>query len=328
MSVFRRFFYLLSDISYMISIQAYPPEEAARWNHFNQQAKNGLFLFHRDFMEYHADRFQDASLMVYEKDKLVALLPANQKEKHFDSHGGLTFGGFIFHQKMKSSTVLDIFSATLDYLAKAGFQSWRYKTIPHIYQQYPAEEDRYALWRQGARLSCRNLSASLCPKDHPPYSKGRKWSVKKGKKEGLEIRYNQGLAEFMALEQELLQDKYDAAPVHTAAELALLQKHFPKNIQLHTVHDEQGTLLAGCVIFAYKQVAHAQYIAATTEGRERFALDYLFDYLIHDFYQDKAYFDFGTSNEEQGRVLNEPLIQSKESYGGRGVAVDIYEFSL
>ena len=45
-------------------------------------------------------------------------------------------------------------------------------------------------------------------------------------------------------------------------------------------------------------------------------------------FSEMRWFDWGTSNEEQGRVLNEGLAHKKEMYAGRGVAFDIYEYTL
>ena len=45
-------------------------------------------------------------------------------------------------------------------------------------------------------------------------------------------------------------------------------------------------------------------------------------------YKDIPYFDFGTSNEQQGRVLNTSLIYQKEGFGGRGVCYDCYEWEV
>ena len=60
------------------------------WNDFVARSKNGTFLLHRDFMDYHADRFFDCSLLIYEGDMQVdapkgvdglkALFPANWVE--------------------------------------------------------------------------------------------------------------------------------------------------------------------------------------------------------------------------------------------------------
>ena len=48
-----------------MDIRRYTPEKADEWNRFVAQSKNGTFLFDRRYMDYHADRFQDHSLMFY-----------------------------------------------------------------------------------------------------------------------------------------------------------------------------------------------------------------------------------------------------------------------
>jgi hypothetical protein len=54
----------------------------------------------------------------------------------------------------------------------------------------------------------------------------------------------------------------------------------------------------------------------------------LFQDLIKIRYKDLDYFDFGTSNEEGGKVLNASIIYQKECFGGRGVVYDTYEWEL
>ena len=48
----------------------YSPEVRDAWNKMVQQCCNGTFLLDRRFMDYHEDRFQDASLLLMEKGKL------------------------------------------------------------------------------------------------------------------------------------------------------------------------------------------------------------------------------------------------------------------
>ena len=79
----------------MYKVELYTPERKKEWNIFIENAKNSTFLFDRNYMDYHADRFQDFSLMIYRKNKLYALLPANKKNDVLYSHQGLTYGGLI-----------------------------------------------------------------------------------------------------------------------------------------------------------------------------------------------------------------------------------------
>ena len=89
----------------MFEVKTYEASLKEDWNRFVENAKNSTFLFNRNYMDYHADRFQDMSLMVYRKGKLYALLPANRKSDVLYSHQGLTYGGLILSNK---ATVLDV----------------------------------------------------------------------------------------------------------------------------------------------------------------------------------------------------------------------------
>ena len=82
----------------MPEITRYTAAQSAEWNEFVERSKNGTFLFHRSYMDYHADRFTDHSLMVWNKGRLSALLPANEHDGTLYSHQGLTYGGLITNQ--------------------------------------------------------------------------------------------------------------------------------------------------------------------------------------------------------------------------------------
>ena len=77
------------------NIKLYEAERRQEWDDFVNAARNGTFLFLRGYMDYHADRFSDFSLMAYRGNKLYALLPAHCTEDALCSHCGLTYGGMV-----------------------------------------------------------------------------------------------------------------------------------------------------------------------------------------------------------------------------------------
>ena len=87
-------------------------------------------------------------------------------------------------------------------------------------------------------------------------------------------------------------------------------------------------MLAGVVIFDTPNVVHAQYIANSEKGREIGALDLVIDFLINTYSENKLYFDFGISTENEGLFLNDGLIAQKEMFGGRAIVYDFYEINL
>lgn len=309
-----------------LTVESYGPGHARDWDDLVDRSRTPHVLFRRGYMEYHADRFADASLLVREGGRLLAVLPANRDGDRLVSHGGLTFGGFVTDRRMTATRMLAAFDAVLERLRADGVRTWVYKPVPHIYHRVPAEEDLYALARHGARLVRRDLSATIALAERLPYSKGRKAAVKAAR--GLRVAPEADFGAFWALEEEALRRRHGVAPVHSADEIALLAGRFPDEIRLFTARAEDGALLGGVVVFETPVLAHAQYIASTPEGQERGAVDAVVDHLLADVYAGRRWFDFGISTTDDGRALNAGLAGNKESYGARGVAYDWYELDV
>jgi len=308
----------------MLQIVRYEPRWTSTWDDFIARAKNGHFFFQRGYMDYHADRFTDHSLLFFHEDDLIAVLPANVRDGILSSHGGLTFGGVVSSERMRAAIMLELFEQLKLYLREQGVERVIYKAVPHIYHRVPAEEDLYALFRAGARLIRRDISSTIRMTTRLEPTKGRKWSTRRARGNSLEIGRSHDFRAFMAVEEDNLLRKYNVRPTHTAAEMELLAGRFPDNIQLYTA-SRGGVLLGGVLLYRSDCVDHAQYIASTEEGRGLFVLDAIMDVLLNEVCAKTPYFDFGISTEEGGRRLNVGLIDNKESYGARAIAYDFYE---
>lgn len=323
----------------MITVTRYTPQKHQTWNEFVKQSRQGTFLFDRNYMDYHQDRFHDHSLMIYYKDKLYALLPANEvvsasnneiPQKELVSHQGLTYGGLLTCNKMTAELTCETFEAIGNYLKQEGFSKLNYKAIPWIYHKIPSEEDLYALIHVGkASLSAREISTTILLQNKLRFSEQRRRGVNKAKKNSLIIRQSsqEDVFAFWNILNNNLQQKYHTRPVHSNEELQLLMSRFPENIIGYSVLKDEE-VIAGTIIFITPQVIHTQYIGASEKGKEEGALDLLFDYLINQKKWNAPYFDFGKSTEDRGNYLNTNLIHQKEGFGGRGVAYDTYEWTL
>jgi hypothetical protein len=309
-----------------VEIRRYSAEMADAWNAFNGRARNGHFLFDRGFMDYHADRFTDASLVALEDGAPLALLPLNRQGDEAWSHQGLTFGGLIVDD-MGTAQVLSVLDACADHLSAGGVAQLIYKTLPTIYPRAPSQEDLYWLFRHEAALIRRDVSVAIDYRARGPVSDRRTRGARKAEKTGLAFGRSQDWAGFWRLLEGVLAGRHGAAPVHSLTEIQLLAGRFPEEIALFAaaLGDE---LQAGVVMFRSAQVAHAQYIAVGEPGRENGALDGLFEHLIGLHAATHRYFDFGISNTDQGRVLNEGLARQKEEFGGSAVVHDVYRVAL
>ncbi|MBR5170179.1 MAG: GNAT family N-acetyltransferase [Muribaculaceae bacterium] len=313
----------------MIEIVRYDGSMASRWNEFVRNSRNGTFLHQRGYMDYHSDRFEDCSLVALRDGKVCALLPANKTDDTLWSHRGLTYGSWLLPFKHYDATIMiEVMDAAVGWMKDNGLHRLIYKPVPHIYHRYPCEEDLYALFRHGAALVETNISTTIdltCPL---PLDRGNKSGLNAARKAGIQVGQSNDWEGYWQLLSSLLDERYETRPVHTLEEMRLLHSRFPDNIKLYTA-TLNGELLAGVVMYLSGPVAHSQYIGASPQGKESKALTLLFDHLIKKSTQEGyRYFDFGISNEDHGRYLNEGLVQQKSRLGGRGIVYNVFEVKL
>lgn len=307
------------------TVKRYQENDYENWNAFIGQAKNATFLFHRDFMEYHSDRFQDFSLIVLDGEKWLGVLPANIVGNQVFSHQGLTYGGLVYNEKVKLASVIEIFKSILLFLNDNKMEKLQLKLIPSIYHIKPAEELNYALFLAEAQLIRRDSMAVLDLSKPYTISKTRKECIRRGIKNNLVIKEE---LDFKLFWEEVLEPnldkKYKAKPVHSIAEIEMLQRKFPNNIRHFNVYQDDK-IVAGTTIFVSENVAHPQYVSGMGNKNELGSLDFLYHHLITSVFMGKRFFDFGISNEDQGKKLNEGLVFWKESFGASIIVHDFYE---
>ena len=307
------------------SIRRYTIEDYAIWNDFVSSAKNATFLFHRDFMEYHSDRFQDFSLLVFDDGKLISILPANRVDNTLFSHQGLTYGGFVFDSKIKLGEVIAIARNVLAFLYQSEITTFQLKLIPSIYNAFFSEEIEYVMFLTNAKLIRRDCLSVIDMTKPFAATKTRKESIRRGEKNSLIIKEE---LEFQLFWDEILipnlDKRHNAKPVHSMEEISMLQQKFPKDIRHFNVY-HQDKIVAGTTLFLTEKVVHPQYISGNEQRNELGSLDFLYNHLITEVFKDKNFFDFGISHEENGRKINEGLLFWKESFGAKTTVQDFYE---
>lgn len=313
----------------MFDIRRYTADKSDEWNAFVAQSKNGTFLFFRGYMDYHADRFADYSLMFYLDGSLYALLPANRRGDTLYSHQGLSYGGLIMSEQATAAAVGILFDELNAFLRIDGFCRVVYKAVPWIYHRLPSEEDLFALFLHcGAQILGRDISSTIIPTRPVKWKRGRLYAAHKAHSNGIIVTPSDNYAAFWLILSDNLMRKFGARPVHTLDEMMLLHSRFPDHIRLWTAHSAAGELLAGTVLYVNDGVVHSQYISASDEGKRLHAVDGLYDHIIHRAYACAAYIDLGTSNMPNSSDLHESLIFQKEGFGGRAVCYDTYEWTL
>lgn len=319
--------------SAMLNVAPYEASEAVAWDRLVAGAPMGTFLHTRAFLSYHGERFDDASLLIYdERCRLVAVMPAAVDPADPDrvvSHPGSTFGGVVHDGSLIGPAMIQALEAVAGHYRERGFGRLRYAPVPFIYHRRPSADDLYALFRLGAeRIRC-DLSCAVDLQTGPRLSSRRRRGRNKARREGVEIAEGPELVgELWPIVEANLAERHRVRPVHTADEMRVLLGLFPDAITVVLARHEANPV-AGVVLFESPFVVHAQYIASMTAGKNVGALDAVFDHCLSAASTRGArFFDFGTSNRDDGRLLNEGLYQFKAEFGGSGVAHEYYELDV
>ena len=305
-------------------VEKYTKENRLAWDTFISGAKNATFLFARDFMEYHSDRFTDYSLLVYKDDLLYAVLPANIVGDKLYSHKGLTYGSLVLSKSAKLLYTFEAFKALLAFLDAKAISSLELRNIPTFYNTMPSDELSYFLFKANATLIKRDALMVIDTSNKIKFQKNRREGINKAKRNGLTIAVEHNFEGFW---NEILipnlQKKHGVAPVHSLEEIQLLAAKFPDHIKQVNVYKD-NVIVAGTTLFLTKTTIHPQYVSGNSDKNAFGSLDLAYDYIINHFDSSKRYFDFNISSEENGTALNSGLIFWKESCGARTYVADNY----
>ena len=297
------------------SIKLYHTEHKALWDNFVKASDIDSFLFYRDFMEYHKNRFEDFSLMIFEDEELVAILPANKVESSLYSHQGLTYGGLITKINTKNK-IQELFRVLKAFLKTEGLEVIIIKEVPSIYcRSYNSTLSdfiniHFKTYHQNEVLAV-NYSKPL------QIHKTKLKHYRKSDQFDFEIREETNFEPFWKqILEPLLLEKFNSKPVHTLDEITLLNKLFPKNIKQFSVYGNDK-ILAGITIFETDTVVKSQYGAINEEGKKIRALDFLFLQLIEKFkLEGKQFFSMGTvTNLDLPDGYNKGLMKQKLELG-------------
>lgn len=307
------------------TVKRYESYYYSEWNAFISTAKNATFLFNRDFMEYHSDRFEDFSLLIYDQEKLVAVLPANRVGVTVFSHQGLTYGGLVLPLNSKLSNVIFIFKSILSFLNENAISTLNIKKIPPIYCDTFSDEIDYlvsicnGITKMKHAVSVINLNSNF------KISKSRRECIYRGKKLSLIIKEEDSLESFWNdILIPNLREKYNSKPVHSLDEIMILKAKFPQNIKHFNVY-HLDKLVCGTTLFITNHVVKPQYISGNEDNNLLGSIDYLYDFLIHEVSKEKKFFDFGPSHENNGLNIVKNINFWKESFGANTLVQDFYE---
>ncbi|MDG2052820.1 MAG: GNAT family N-acetyltransferase [Flavobacteriaceae bacterium] len=278
-------------------------------------------------MDYHKDRFEDFSLLIYKGKILYALLPANINDDVVYSHQGLTYGSFVLQDSAKLKSTFLAFKEVLKFLFEERIKKLDIRIIPTFYNSLPSDELEYILYKAEASLVKCDMILLIDYQNKLRFQKNRREGINKAKRKGLLVKVDGDYEKFW---NEILipnlKEKYNTSPVHSLNEIKLLAARFPNHIKQVNVYQD-NKIVAGTTVFLTKNVVHPQYISGDQNKNELGSLDLLMNDVFDHFKEGRNYFSFNTSSEENGKLLNEGLLFWKESCGARPLIFNNYEIN-
>ncbi len=291
------------------------------------------FQHSKSFIEYHADKYEDFSILISAAQEPVAYLLAARDTNNYEtviSHPGAAFSGLVTSPQVKGEDYINLLRSVKSYFESKGFNTLIYKDTPQIYCEDSKGDFVYAAFRNDVAQHIVQLSSVIDLKKSRSFSSRRRRVLKKYASR-LKISNNwSNLDLYWQVLTNNLHEKYEAQPVHTLQEIQLLKGLFEDSIELFTVTSfENAELLAGILVFKSSRVWKTQYISSTPAGREIGSVDFLISQIIEIARENNVdYVDLGTNNEKSGLVLNGNLYQYKSEFGAEGVAYEQFKFNL
>ncbi|UOR07287.1 GNAT family N-acetyltransferase [Hymenobacter aerilatus] len=309
-------------------IKRYTPDCAHIWNELIEQSVNGSFMLKRSFMEYHQDRFDDFSCLIWKGSKLlavfVAALPKQRvRNEHLIAHPGLTYGGVVTASDLQYLLLEELYGALFDFLKQHGFISLTIKLIPRVFCREYSDNGLFVLHKNGFALKNRELNSVIDLTQPFNIGSRQKNNLRKARKSNVQVGVSERFDVFWPILTDNLWQVHGVKPVHTLAEITYLHERHPENIELYVAQVE-NRILAGVVVFkeAHKGYLHSQYISTNAEGRLVGAVDAILYHILQQAQGIYQRLSFGISTVK-GEV-NYGLLSYKEGFGAKGEVVETY----
>jgi lipid II:glycine glycyltransferase (peptidoglycan interpeptide bridge formation enzyme) len=306
---------------------------ADEWDSFVESSDNGTIFHKRLFLSYHPkDRFEDASFVVKKENKVLSLFPAvilnREGQKILSSHGGASYGGFVYKQDLNLKEAFDLVDCLLNRAKELKCGRIQLTPPPMIYQTKYSNYIDFALVKNNFSYLKRDVS-SVVQLDFSKeellstYRAEARTAVKKAIKQNVEIAECEKFAEYYEILKKNLKMRHNVNPTHTLDELLKLKKIFPGKIRLWGAFLGEKLIAGVCNFNANPRVVLAFYISHDEEYQEYRAVNLLF-YEIMKRYKGEGckFLDFGifTVNMEP----NWGLGRFKENFGARGIFRDTF----
>lgn len=324
-----------------MQVISYSDNRLAAWDAFVAESRNGTFFHTRRFLGYHpAGKFKDASLFFEKDDNICATLSAAAVEEDgkrwLVAHPGASYGGLVLSHKCGMAETREILDALMTHAKGAAFHGVRFlRLTPPSVRRASSDDQEYWLYQTGWQLMRFELATSLfltgvAEEDVYALFSGKcRNAVRQGERSGLVVRESQDFASFWPILEGMLQARHAAKPTHSLPEIQKLKQLCPEDIRLFAAYDGDRMVAGTVGIVLHPGAIYTLYMAQDYEYQEKRPMHLLLAHVAKLCIREKkSVLHFGISTEDGGKVVNDNLFFFKESFGGRSVRRESWQYAL
>jgi hypothetical protein len=310
-----------------IELVPYREELRDTWERLVRSASNGHFFMERGFLDYHGNRFEDASFLVRRRGHWLGVIPMHRVDRNaWHSHDGIPFAGLIANPRLNHSDEVSLFAALREQLRRQEVRALKWTPVPWSYRRQPGDGETLALENLGATKG-RSKSACMLRLDQPAHRTKRLITQSRSAlTRELQFVEQVPLEVGWELVADTLARRHDAPPLHRPEDWRYLAQRYPDQIHGCGIQSPGGELLVFQLLFLCRPVVRMQAVGYTPDAVRFHAVEKLCFELATRPWTRYQWLDFGTSNDPATGELVESLHEFKERFGGRTVLIPSYEW--
>lgn len=302
----------------ILNIIKYNEDHINIWDKFVEEELFGTIYHTRKFINYHPiDRFQDESILIYNDEEIVCILPCCKKGDNYFSYTGSTYGGPVISNKYSKIKYMKII---IDKIFEYYDNKIEFRLANDIY----FKESCYSLYfllSQKTKIYP-ELSWYINTENdfinNILHKRNRNNFKKSLLDENISCNYSDDLEDynkFYNILKKNLNTNHNSEPTHSLEEFLKIKELLQDKQQLYLVKNKKDILGGVYVIKVTEQCWYTFYISRNIDlDKTNMSVMYLMYTISENAKKNNVkYVDFGISTEDRGKLINEGLSDYKES---------------
>jgi len=265
-------------------INKFNSEDMKVWDNFViNDSLNGTIYHTMLFLSYHKDKFEDSSIMLYDKNKLIAVFPCCKINEEYYSHRGSTCGGIVilenYYELIKLTEIMDMI---YDYYNG----NLHIKLSETVYFKNNIKNDLLNFVLSQKCKSYQDISLFFDVNrndniiDSFPKNDNKRLLLKYIKNTDKEMSFVvsnevEDYINYYFLLEKILKERNDVKPLHSLDEFILLKELLRDKQFLFLSKDSNGNILSGSLVFLINSNTYYTVYLMTNYEKENSQVFYL-----------------------------------------------------